>query len=85
MLVLTRHSGERLVIGGDIVVTVLGVDGKKVRLGIVAPKSVRVDRQEIHSRRQTEKACATSEAKDMAVELSLAVNVPNSGAPEYPS
>ena len=54
MLVLTRHGGEKIVIAGDIVVTVLGVEGSKVRLGIEAPKSVRVDRQEVFVRRQAD-------------------------------
>ena len=51
MLVLTRRIGEEIVIGGDIRVTVLEVHGNKVRIGVEAPKSVRVDRQEIHDRR----------------------------------
>ncbi|HZP02586.1 MAG TPA: carbon storage regulator [Terriglobia bacterium] len=51
MLVLTRRVGERIVIAGDIQVTVLAVRGKKVRLGIAAPDSVRVDREEIHESR----------------------------------
>jgi carbon storage regulator len=54
MLVLTRKIGEQLVIDGDIVVTVIAVEGNKVRLGIKAPKCVRVDRAEIHQRRQEE-------------------------------
>jgi carbon storage regulator len=51
MLVLTRRINEEIVIGDDIVVTVVAVQGEKVRLGIVAPRSVRVDRREIHERR----------------------------------
>jgi carbon storage regulator len=54
MLVLTRHGGEQIVIAGDIVVTVVAIEGNKVRLGIEAPKSVRVDRKEVHSRRVAE-------------------------------
>ena len=42
MLVLTRHSGEEIVIDGDIRLTVLEVRGSVVRLGIIAPESVRV-------------------------------------------
>jgi carbon storage regulator len=52
MLVLTRRCGEKLVIAEEIVVTVIAVEGNKVRLGFDAPPSVRVDRQEIHDRRQ---------------------------------
>ena len=58
MLVLTRHVGEQLVIDGDIVVTLVAVEGNRVRLGIKAPPSVRVDRAEIHQRRMDEQAVA---------------------------
>jgi carbon storage regulator len=51
MLVLTRRIGETIVIDGDIRVTVVSVQGDKVRLGIKAPDYVRIDRQEIHDRR----------------------------------
>ena len=78
MLVLTRHSGEQLVIADEIVVTVLGVEGNKVRLGITAPKSVRVDRQEVHSRRLADKACASSLAKGMGVTTAIVANMSNS-------
>jgi len=54
MLVLTRHTGEQLVIGESIVVTVVAIEGNKVRLGIQAPRSVRVDRKEVHDRRVAE-------------------------------
>ena len=50
MLVLARRVGEEIVIGDDIRVTVLEVRGSQVRLGISAPKSVRVLRQEIENR-----------------------------------
>ena len=51
MLVLTRKVGEKVVIAGCITVTVLAVDGNKVRLGITAPPRVRVDREEVHRQR----------------------------------
>ena len=51
MLVLTRRVGEEIVIDGNIHVTVVGVKGDKVRLGITAPPSVPVDRKEVHERR----------------------------------
>ena len=54
MLVLTRHCGEQIIIGGDIVITVVLVEGSKVRIGVEAPRSVRVDREEIHARRLAE-------------------------------
>jgi carbon storage regulator len=51
MLVLTRKIGEKIVIDGDIIVTVLGYDGSKIRLGIDAPRSVGVNREEVQRRR----------------------------------
>jgi carbon storage regulator len=51
MLVLTRRIGESIIIDGGIQITVVAIQGNKVRLGIVAPDSVRVDRQEVHARR----------------------------------
>ena len=54
MLILTRRVGETVVIGEDISVTVLGVKGNQIRLGINAPKDVAVHRQEIFDRIQNE-------------------------------
>ena len=51
MLVLTRNIGEEIVIGEQIRLTVVAVRGGQVRLGICAPPSVRVDRQEVRTRR----------------------------------
>lgn len=51
MLVLTRHPGEETIINGTIRLTVVSVKGDRIRLGIDAPPSVVVDRQEIHERR----------------------------------
>jgi carbon storage regulator len=51
MLVLTRKSGEEIVIDGVIRVAVISVQGDRIRLGIDAPKEVVVDRAEIHERR----------------------------------
>ena len=51
MLVLTRRVNETIVIAGDIRVTVLSADGGKIRLGIIAPDDVSVDREEVHARR----------------------------------
>lgn len=54
MLVLTRRIGEVVIIDKDIRVTVVSIKGDKVRLGICAPDTVRVDREEIHARRQAD-------------------------------
>jgi carbon storage regulator len=51
MLVLTRKVGEKVVIDGRITVTVLSVDGNKVRIGVTAPPQVRIDREEVHRQR----------------------------------
>jgi carbon storage regulator len=54
MLVLTRTAGEAIVIDSEIWVTVLSVQGPRIRLGITAPKSIRIDRGEVHARRTTD-------------------------------
>ncbi len=56
MLVLTRRPGEQIVIGNDIRITVVSLGPGRVKIGIDAPASVRVDRQEIHQKIQQEQA-----------------------------
>ena len=55
MLILTRRVGEALKLGEDITVTVLGVRGNQVRIGIDAPKSVAIQREEIYSTAVTDR------------------------------
>jgi carbon storage regulator len=50
MLILTRRVGETVMIGDDVTITVLGVKGNQVRVGINAPKHVAVHREEIYER-----------------------------------
>ena len=68
MLILTRRVGETLMIGDAITVTVLGVKGNQVRIGIGAPKDVAVHREEIYQRIRSEAGEGEAEKPDAAAE-----------------
>jgi carbon storage regulator len=55
MLILTRKVGETVMVGNDVTVTIVGVKGNQIRIGINAPKAVIVHREEIYERIQREK------------------------------
>ena len=59
MLILTRRIGEKLMIGDDISVTILGVKGNQVRLGVHAPEDVAIHREEIYDKIQEEERAST--------------------------
>lgn len=61
MLILTRRISETLMVGDDVTVTVLGVKGNQVRIGVNAPKDVAVHREEIYQRIQKERDTETPE------------------------
>jgi carbon storage regulator len=68
MLVLSRKVGEKVVIDGRITVQIVSIDGNKVRVGIVAPDDVSVDRQEVHDKKHravAEWATSTPLAADL--------------------
>ncbi|MDJ0879132.1 MAG: carbon storage regulator CsrA [Halieaceae bacterium] len=64
MLILTRRIGETLMVGDNVTVTVLGVKGNQVRLGVNAPKDVAVHREEIYNRIQHEDDQKPNQSKE---------------------
>ena len=70
MLIITRRTGEKLVIGDDVVIEVLEISGSSVRIGVAAPKSVPVYREEIYTAvREENAAAAASDPADLPEQL----------------
>jgi carbon storage regulator len=74
MLILSRRPGESVTIGDDVVVTVVGVSGNQIRLGITAPREVRVLREEIYKAMREENQAAAANALDSNRKLEDAVS-----------
>jgi carbon storage regulator len=72
MLILTRRVGETVMIGDDVTITVLGVKGNQVRVGINAPKHVAVHREEIYERIKREQQSDAETQKPKAAEYASA-------------
>lgn len=67
MLILTRRIGETIMIGNNITVTVLGVNGQQSRLGISAPNDISVHREEIYRKIEAEKAALVHSEEELPV------------------
>lgn len=70
MLVLSRHRDESIIIGDDIVITIVDIRGDKVRLGIQAPTQIPVHRQEVYEAIQRERATEESDGNSRSAKTS---------------
>ena len=73
MLILTRKLGESVTIGDDIKITILGVRGRQVRLGIIAPQKVTIHREEIYFKIQEENKKAVAATEEDLIKISSMV------------
>lgn len=76
MLVLTRKSGEQILIGDDIVITVLDSRGDGVRIGIDAPRGVKIQRSEVLRAVEESNAAASAAPADAEARIRAALNLP---------
>ena len=84
MLVLSRKCEQSLLLGDDIVVTVLGIDGDRVKLGIEAPRSVAVLRQEVYQQlRSSNTTAATTKSRESIHAIAAAIR--NRSAQDTPT
>ena len=82
MLILTRRVGETLMVGDDVTVTVLGVKGNQVRIGVNAPRDVSVHREEIYRRIQVEKSKKLDELEKQQAAIDSTQGTANPGTEE---
>ena len=73
MLALTRKKGESIIIGNDVEVVLLGINGEQVKLGVIAPKSIPVYRKEIHLQIKEENVAAQNVNAENLKDLADAV------------
>src|SRR5580693_4202926 len=85
MLILTRRPGERVVIGDDILITVMGVSGHTVRLGIAAPQGVPIYREEIWLAVKEENRAAAAASADAIPATPLATPAATAETPAAPA